>query len=140
MVRTASVVWNGNFKAGQGTISTQSGALDNVKYGVQTRFGDEKGTNPEELIAAAHSSCFSMALSLFLENAGFNAEKIETKANITFDKVGEGWAITKSHLDLTATVPGIDNDKFQEIAAEAKANCPISKVLNAEISLDAKLA
>lgn len=139
MIRKASAVWNGEFKTGQGTISTDSGCLSNTPYGVSKRFGEDQGTNPEELIGAAHASCFSMALSLQLGDAGFPPSRIETTASITFEKVGDGWGITKSHLETMATVPNIDNNKFQELANKAKEGCPISKLLNAEIGLDAKL-
>ncbi|MBL8067564.1 MAG: OsmC family protein [Armatimonadetes bacterium] len=140
MVKTASAVWNNGIKDGSGTISTQSGVLQNVPYGVATRFEGVNGANPEELVAAAHASCFSMALSLFLNNNGMNPVKIETTCEITLEKGDTGFSVTKSHLTTKVDMPGADPAKFQEVAAEAKANCPISKLLNAEISLDATLA
>lgn len=139
MVRSASAVWHGNLTDGHGTISTESGVLQESQYSFKTRFADGKGTNPEELIAAAHSGCFSMAFGFALQNAGFTAEAINTTAKLTLDSVEGGFAITKVHLEMDATVPNIENEKFQEIAAGAKANCPVSKVLNAEITLTATL-
>lgn len=137
--RSGSAVWSGGLKDGKGTISTQSGALDAHPYGFATRFEAMPGSNPEELIAAAHASCFTMALSLILGEAGFTAEKMETNAVVTLEKQDDGFAITASKLTLKATIPGIDDDRFQELAAKAKANCPVSKLLNADISLDAEL-
>jgi osmotically inducible protein OsmC len=134
-VRTASARYEGLGKEGKGRISTQSGVLSETFYGFGTRFGDEKGTNPEELIAAAHASCFTMALSFALARAGFTEGTLETKAAITLDKEGDGFTITRSDLDLTASIPGIDPAKFASIAADAKANCPVSKLLKAEITL-----
>jgi lipoyl-dependent peroxiredoxin len=134
-VRTASARYEGFGKEGVGRISTQSGVLDNVFYGFGTRFGDEKGSNPEELVAAAHASCFTMALSFALARAGYAGGTLETKAAVTLDKDGDGFTITRSDLDLTASVPGIDPATFAEIAADAKANCPVSKLLRAEITL-----
>ncbi|MBP0493488.1 OsmC family protein [Pararoseomonas indoligenes] len=139
MNRSASASWQGGFKDGRGSISTESGALDARPYGYAMRFEGVKGTNPEELIGAAHAGCFTMALSAVLGGAGLTAERMDTKADVTFDKVGDGWEITKIHLTLKAKVPGTDNATFQELAAKAKANCPVSKVLRAEISLDATL-
>ncbi|WP_338661817.1 OsmC family protein [Pararoseomonas sp. SCSIO 73927] len=139
MKRSASASWQGGFKDGRGTISTESGAMNAHPYGYAMRFEGVKGTNPEELIGAAHAGCFTMALSAVLGGAGLTAERMETKADVTFDKVGEGWEISKIHLSLTAKVPGTDDATFQELAAKAKANCPVSKVLKAEISLDATL-
>ncbi|TPG19975.1 OsmC family peroxiredoxin [Sphingomonas koreensis] len=133
--RSGSARYEGLGKDGRGHVSTQSGVLADQFYGFGTRFGDEKGTNPEELIAAAHASCFTMALSFALAKAGFEQGTLETVANVTLDKEGEGFAITRSDLELTATVAGIDADKFAEIAADAKANCPVSKVLDCEITL-----
>lgn len=138
-VRTASARYEGLGKEGKGHVSTQSGVLTDQFYGFNTRFGDEKGTNPEELIAAAHASCFTMALSFALARAGFSDGTLETKCAITLDQQDGGFTITKSALDLTASVPGIDPEKFAEIAAEAKANCPVSKLLNAEITLTQSL-
>ena len=140
MIRTASAVWQGGLKDGSGTLSTQSGVFNSQPYSFQTRFGDAKGTNPEELIAAAHAGCFSMALSLFLNDAGFTPERIDTKATLTMEADGGGFTITAVHLDLTAKVPGASSAQFLEAANGAKQNCPVSKVLNAKITMDAKLA
>jgi osmotically inducible protein OsmC len=134
-IRTASARYEGLGKEGKGHVSTQSGVLTDQFYGFNTRFGDEKGTNPEELIAAAHAGCFTMALSFALNRAGFSDGTLETKCAITLEQQDGGFTITKSALDLTASVPGIDPAKFAEIAAEAKAGCPVSKLLNAEITL-----
>ncbi|MFH5924657.1 OsmC family protein [Roseomonas xinghualingensis] len=139
MKKHGSATWQGGLKDGRGTISTESGALDARPYGFAMRFEGVKGTNPEELIGAAHAGCFTMALSNILGQAGLTAERMETKADVTLDKVGEGFEITKVHLTLRARVPGADDAKFQELAAKAKAGCPVSKVLKAEISLDATL-
>lgn len=139
-IRTATARYEGLGKEGKGHISTQSGVLTDQFYGFNTRFGDEKGTNPEELIAAAHAGCFTMALSFALNRAGFSDGTLETKCAITLEQKDGGFTITKSALDLTASVPGIDADKFAEIAAEAKAGCPVSKLLNAEITLVHTLA
>jgi lipoyl-dependent peroxiredoxin len=139
-VRTATARYEGLGKPGKGHITSQSGVLDNTPYGFGTRFGDEKGTNPEELIAAAHASCFTMALSFGLAKAGFSDGTLETKADVTLVQDGEGFAVTKSALTLTASVPGIDADQLATIAADAKANCPISKLLKAEITLDHTLS
>ena len=137
--RSASAVWSGGLKDGGGSISTQSGALKDHPYGFGSRFENGKGTNPEELIGAAHSGCFTMALSLILEKAGFKAERMETKAVVTLEQQGEGFAIPAIALTLRAKIPNIDNAKFQELAATAKANCPVSKLFKAEITLDAQL-
>lgn len=135
-----TAVWSGGIKDGKGAISTKSGALKDYPYGFAARFGDGKnGTNPEELIGAAHAGCFTMALSKILGDAGLTAEKMETQADVTLSKEGEGFAITKIHLTLKATIPGADDAKFQDLAAKAKAGCPVSKVLKAEITMDAKL-
>lgn len=139
MKRTASAMWTGNLKEGKGKISTQSGVLSQAQYGFNTRFEEGPGTNPEELIAAAHAGCFTMALSAQLTEAGMTVESIKTHAAVTLDKVDGGFAITKVHLDLTANIPGIDRSTFDTIANQAKTGCPVSKVLNAEITLDAKL-
>ena len=139
MNKFASAHWEGDIKNGKGTISTQSGALKEQPYGFNTRFEDEPGTNPEELIGAAHAGCFSMAFSLELGNAGYTADSIDTKAKVTLDKDGDGFSITRIHLDMNAKIPGIDDAEFQKIANGAKEGCPVSKVLNAEITLDAKL-
>jgi len=135
MIRSASARYEGLGKDGKGHVSTQSGVLSDQQYGFNTRFEDGKGTNPEELIAAAHASCFTMALSFALAGAGFTDGTLETTAKVTLDKDGDGFKVTKSALTLTANVPGIDQAKFEEIAAGAKAGCPISKLLNAEITL-----
>ena len=140
MKRKGSAVWRGGIKTGEGTVSTESGVLSNVGYSFAKRFGDEPGTNPEELIGAAHAGCFSMAFSGQLGAAGFEAEKIETTATVTVEKVEGGFAITKVHLDVQATVPNLDESKFQEIAKKAKEGCPVSKLLKADITMDAKLA
>jgi len=134
-VRTASARYEGLGKEGKGHVSTQSGVLADQYYGFNTRFEDKPGTNPEELIAAAHASCFTMALSFALNRAGFSEGTLDTKCAITLDKDDSGFTITKSALELTASVPGIDAQKFAEIAAEAKAGCPVSKLLKAEITL-----
>lgn len=139
MIKKATAVWKGSLKDGGGVISTETGVLSETPYGFKSRFESGKGTNPEELIAAAHAGCFSMALSLILGEAGFTAERIETKAAVTLDKVAEGFEITTSHLDLVAKIPGIDQAKFDELANKAKAGCPVSKVLKAKISMDARL-
>ena len=140
MKRSASAVWKGGLKDGRGTVSSGSGALSNVPYNFSMRFENEKGTNPEELIAAAHAACFSMALSLFLGNAGMTAESIDTTATVTLEKVGDAFTVTASHLDTTVRIPNADRAKFQEAADGAKAGCPISRLLNTKITLDAKLA
>lgn len=141
MKRTASAVWQGSLKTGTGTLTAPGGALRNTEYSFGSRFASGAGTNPEELIAAAHAGCFAMALSAALGEAGFTPERLDATAEVTFDNVApKGWTITASHLVLKAKVPGIDSAKFAEIAAKAKANCPISRVLNATISLDASLA
>lgn len=139
MKRKASAEWNGGIKDGKGTISTDSGVLSETQYSFSTRFEDGIGTNPEELIAAAHAGCFSMALSAQLGEAGMTAESIKTAASVTIDKVEGGFAITKVHLDVTASIPGADQQAFESAANSAKINCPVSKVLNAEITMDAKL-
>jgi osmotically inducible protein OsmC len=139
MTTYGTAKWQGGLKDGKGAISTKSGALSDYPYGFASRFEGKPGTNPEELIGAAHSGCFTMALSLILEQAGFKADEMNTKAEISLVKQGDGFAITKSQLTLRAKVPGIDNAKFQELAGMAKKGCPVSKVLNCEISLDAAL-
>ena len=140
MQRKASARWQGTAKEGAGTISTQSGTLKDTPFSFVARFGDGKGTNPEELIAAAHAGCFTMALSFMLNNAGFTADAIDTEAALSMDQVNGNWTITSIHLTTRARVPKIDAAKFAEVAANAKANCPVSRVLNANISMDAKLA
>ena len=139
MQRSAVAVWTGNLKEGKGKLSTQSGALVNTQYGFNSRIENGNGTNPEELIAAAHAGCFSMALAAQLTEAGLTVERIETSAAVTLEKLGEGLTITAVHLDLTARIPGANQKIFLEIANKAKAGCPVSKLLKAEISLDAKL-
>lgn len=137
--RSATARYDGLGRDGKGLISTQSGVLADQPYGFGTRFGEEPGTNPEELLAAAHAACFTMALSFALAAAGHTAGKLETSAKVTVDKQGDGFAITSSALALTATVDGIGGDEFRRIADEAKAGCPLSKVLNCEITLDVTL-
>jgi osmotically inducible protein OsmC len=137
--RTATARYDGFGKDGKGHISTQSGVLTDSPYGFGTRFGNEPGTNPEELIAAAHAGCFTMALSFALAKEGFSAGRLDTKAAVKLEQDGAGFKVTRSDLDLTASVPGIDPDKFAAIAADAKANCPISKLLDAEITLKHQL-
>lgn len=139
MKRTASAVWNGGLKDGKGTISTQSGVLDATQYSFGTRFEDGIGTNPEELIGAAHAGCFSMALSGQFGAANLVADSIETTATVTLEKDDTGFAVTKVHLDVTVTIPGADQAAFETAANNAKKGCPISKLLNAEITMDAKL-
>jgi lipoyl-dependent peroxiredoxin len=140
MKKQGWAVWKGGIKDGGGTISTESGVLKEAPYGFKSRFEGGKGTNPEELIGAAHAGCFSMALSLMLGQAGLTPTQIETHAEVTLDKVGEGFEITASHLRVVATIPGADQAKFEEIANKAKAGCPVSKLLKAKITMDAKLA
>jgi osmotically inducible protein OsmC len=139
-IRTASARYEGLGKDGKGHVSTQSGVLSDQPYGFSTRFEDEPGTNPEELVAAAHASCFTMALSFALAKAGHSDGTLETKAAVTLDKDGDGFKVSASALTLTATVPGIDKAEFEKIAEDAKANCPISKLLNADVTLEATLA
>ena len=139
MTTFGTAVWQGGIKDGKGAISTKSGALESYPYGFASRFEGKPGTNPEELIGAAHAGCFTMALSLALTEAQLTAEHMETKAEVTLKKVEDGFAITAVHLTLQATVPGADQAKFQELAQKAKAGCPVSKLLNAEITLDATL-
>jgi len=139
MKTSGSAVWTGGIKDGRGAISTASGALQAAPYGFSSRFEGKPGTNPEELIGAAHAGCFTMALSLILGEAGFTAEKMETRAEVTLDKVADGFAITAIHLDLQAKIPGADKAKFEELANKAKIGCPVSKVLNTSITLTATL-
>jgi len=139
MQRTGSAHWSGGLKDGKGTVSTASGVLRNTQYSFSTRFEDGVGTNPEELIAAAHAGCFSMALSAQLGNAGMTAESIDTTATITMEKGEAGFTITASHLDVTVKIAGADKAKFEEAAKAAETGCPVSRVLNAKISLNAKL-
>ncbi len=139
MKKTASAHWEGNLKQGKGTVSTESGALKDNPYGFNTRFENEPGTNPEELIGAAHASCFSMAFSMLLGEENFTPESIDTKATVTLEKQNDGFAVTAVHLQMNARIPTIDQAKLEEIAGKAKTGCPISKLLNAEITLDATL-
>lgn len=139
MQRKASATWNGDLKGGHGRISTASGVLANSQYSFSTRFENGAGTNPEELIAAAHAGCFSMALSAALGQAGFPPDEVSTEATVTLEKVEGGFGVTKSHLEVTARVPNIDAEQFKKLAEGAKAGCPISKVLKAEISMNAVL-
>jgi osmotically inducible protein OsmC len=139
MVRKASAVWKGSLKEGKGTISSDSGVLSNTPYSFSTRFENAKGTNPEELIAAAHAGCFTMALSGQLGNAGMTPESLETTASLTLDKLDAGWTVTKIHLDVTARIPGADQAAFDKAAENAKAGCPISRLLNAQITMVARL-
>ncbi|WP_166260453.1 OsmC family protein [Marinobacter salicampi] len=139
MDKSASAHWEGSLKKGKGTISTESGALSENPYGFNTRFEDEPGTNPEELIGAAHASCFSMAFSMLLGEEDFTADSIDTKAVVTLDKQDDGFAITKVDLTMRARIPGIDKSQFEEIANKAKAGCPVSKLFTAEINLKAEL-
>jgi len=139
MTTYGTAKWQGGLKDGKGAITTKSGALSDYPYGFASRFEGKPGTNPEELIGGAHAGCFTMALSLILEQAGFKADEMNTKAEISLVKQGDGFAITKSQLTLRAKIPGIDDAKFQELAGMAEKGCPVSKVLNCEISLDAAL-
>jgi osmotically inducible protein OsmC len=140
MKKSGSAVWKGSLKNGGGSISTETGALKAHPYGFKARFEGGPGTNPEELIGAAHAGCFTMALSKILGDAGLTATEMNTTAEVTLDKVGEGFEITKIHLTLRGKVPGADNAKFVELATMAKVGCPVSKLMKAEITLDAALA
>lgn len=137
--RSGSAVWQGGLKDGRGAISTESGALKSYPYGFASRFEGQPGTNPEELIGAAHAGCFTMALSLILGEAKLRAEQMDTKAEVTLEQVEGGYAITSVRLTLKAKIPGADQRQFQELAAKAKAGCPVSKLLKADIALDAQL-
>jgi osmotically inducible protein OsmC len=139
MQRKAGAVWKGGLKDGKGTVTTASGVLTKTPYSFSSRFEDGKGTNPEELIAAAHAGCFSMALSAQLGNAGMTAETISTEATLTMEKLEAGFTITKIHLDVSAKIPNADKAKFEKAANDAKAGCPVSRVLKAEITMSAKL-
>ena len=139
MKRKASAIWSGNLKDGKGTLTTESGVLSSTPYSFRTRFESEKGTNPEELIGAAHAGCFTMALSKILGDAGMTAEKLETEATVTLEQKDGGFAVTASHLEVKATIPGADAAAFQKYAEAAEKGCPVSKVLNAKISMTAKL-
>ena len=138
--KTASAQWKGGLKDGKGTISTESGALNAQPYGFNTRFEGVKGTNPEELLGAAHAGCFTMALSLMLGEAGFKADQLDTQARVTLEQVDGGFSITAVHLTLTGKVPGMDAAAFQAVADKAKAGCPLSKVIRAPITMEASLA
>jgi osmotically inducible protein OsmC len=140
VTRTATARYDGMGKDGQGQLTTQSGVLDGSRYGFGTRFGDEKGANPEELIAAAHAGCFTMALAFALAKEGATEGRLETKARVELDQDGDGFRIGRSDLELTAQVPGIDDDRLRSLAEEAKANCPVSKLLNAEMELTVRTA
>ena len=139
MERKSSAVWKGGLKDGKGTVSSASGVLSNTPYSFTTRFENTPGTNPEELIAAAHAACFSMALSAQLGGANLTPESINTSATLTMEKQDAGWAITAMHLDVVAKVPGASQEAFKTAADNAKAGCPVSKVLNAKITMDARL-
>ena len=139
MQRKGSAHWAGGLKDGKGTISTASGVLQGTQYSFSTRFENGIGTNPEELLAAAHAGCFSMALSAQLGNAGMSAESIDTTATVTLEKTDAGFTITSSHLDVTVKIPGADKGKFDAAAKAAEEGCPVSRVLNAKVSMDAKL-
>lgn len=140
MIRKASAVWRGTGRDGAGALTSDSGVLDETPYSFRTRFEDAKGTNPEELIAAAHAGCFTMALAFQLQQAGFEAEELSTQAAVEVVQADGGFKITKSALTLNAKVPGIDQAKFDELAKAAETGCPVSKVLNAEITLEATLS
>ncbi|HKU23780.1 MAG TPA: OsmC family peroxiredoxin [Terriglobales bacterium] len=139
MQRKASAEWKGSLKEGSGAVSSSSGVFSKTPFSFGTRFGDQPGTNPEELIAAAHAGCFSMALSAQLGNAGLTPDSIKTNATLSMDKLDSGWTITAIHLDVTGKVPKADAAAFQKAAEAAKAGCPVSKVLNAKITMNAKL-
>ena len=139
MKRTASAVWNGDLKRGTGTVSSQSGVLDKTQYSFGTRFENGIGTNPEELIAAAHAGCFTMAFSGQLGTANLVPTQLETQATLTFEKTEPGWTVTAIHLSVVGTVPGADDATFQRLAATAKKDCPISRLLNTTITMEAKL-
>jgi lipoyl-dependent peroxiredoxin len=139
MIRKAKAVWHGTGRAGGGNLSTESGVLAGTPYSFKTRFENEKGTNPEELIAAAHAGCFTMALAFGLQAGGYTPTELIAEAAVTLEPEGQGFRISRSALTLRAKVPNLDADAFARIAADAEKNCPVSKVLNAEITLDAKL-
>ena len=140
MIRKARAVWRGTGRAGKGDLSTDSGVLASTPYSFRTRFENEKGTNPEELIAAAHSGCFTMALAFALQSAGFTPTELSTEAAVSLEPEGQGFRITRSALTLRASVPNLDQATFDRLAHDAEQNCPVSRVLKAEITLDAKLA
>jgi osmotically inducible protein OsmC len=139
MIRKAKAVWRGTGRAGSGTLSTDSGVLSDTPYSFKTRFENEKGTNPEELIAAAHAGCFTMALAFQLQSAGYRPTEINTEAAVTLEAEGQGFRISKSALSLRAQIPSVDEAAFARMASDAEKNCPVSKLLNAAITLDAKL-
>lgn len=139
MIRKAKAVWRGSARAGSGNLSTNSGVLAETPYSFRTRFENEKGTNPEELIAAAHAGCFTMALAFVLQGAGYEPTELETEAAVTLEPEGQGYRISSSHLALRAQVPNLDEAAFVRMAGDAEKTCPVSKVLNAAITLDAKL-
>ncbi len=139
MKRSASAVWKGGLQDGKGTVSSDSGVLSNTPYTFKMRFENEKGTNPEELVAAAHAACFSMALSLFLGQAGMTAQSIETRATVSLDQVDGGFSITSAHLQTTVRIPNANKAAFEKAAETAKSGCPISKLLNTKITMDANL-
>ena len=140
MIRKAKAIWRGTGRAGSGNLSTDSGVLAETPYSFKTRFENDKGTNPEELIAAAHAGCFTMALAFQLQGAGFTPTELATEAAVSLDPEGQGFRISRSALTLRASVPNLDQATFMRLAGVAEKNCPVSKVLNAEITLDAKLA
>jgi len=140
MIRKAQAVWRGTGKDGEGNLTTPSGVLSKSPYSFKTRFEGEPGTNPEELIAAAHAGCFTMALAFQLQAAGFTPEELSTESAVSLDKDGEGFKISQSALTLKARVPGLEQAKFHELATNAEKNCPVSKLLNAKITLDATLS
>ena len=136
---SGSAKWQGGIKDGKGAISTKSGALNDYPYGFSSRFEGKAGSNPEELIGAAHAACFTMALSLILGEAKLRADQMDTKAEVTLEKLADGFAITSVHLTLKAAIPGVDQATFEQLAGKAKAGCPVSKLLNTKITLDASL-
>ena len=139
MKRTATAVWNGTGKEGKGNLTTQSGVLDTTSYSFAKRFGDEKGTNPEELISAALAGCYTMKLSFMLDGAGITAKEIKTTATYIMEKEGGVWKSKGIHLDVTATIPGAGESSFKEIAVQAKSECPISQILNLSITIESRL-
>ena len=139
MIRKAKAVWRGTGRDGSGSLSTDSGVLASTPYSYKTRFETERGTNPEELIAAAHAGCFTMAVAFGLQSAGYKANELSTEAAVTLISEGQGFRISRSALSLRASVPNIDEATFARLASDAEKNCPVSRVLNAEITLDAKL-
>jgi len=140
MKRTANAQWKGSIKEGSGVVSTPSGVLDSTQYSFKSRFEDGKGTNPEELLGAAHAGCYAMAFSLMLGESGYEPDSIDAKAEVSLEEDGDGFSIAKIHLTVKASIPDIDESKFQKLAEKAKDGCPVSKVLNADISMDASLS